>query len=205
MKVDFRLYLIGANTTRSWRPLEQSLSAGLPAFQLREKDSTDRQRLTLGLKARALTRRHRAKLLINGRWDIAKLVKADGVHLPVDSLPIAVVRKALGIHALIGKSTHSLAEAQRAQREGADFITFGPIFSTASKWKFGPPLGLGALRAVCSKISIPVFALGGIKIGNARTVLGTGAWGIALISGIWNAKDPGNTTKKLLEVLRNRK
>ncbi len=183
MTPDFRIYLISDRRCVPrgliWNRLEKILRAGSCAFQLREKDLPDRRLYAMAIRARALTRRHGCRLLINGRWDIAKAVGADGVHLPQDSLPIPAVRKALGKRALIGKSTHSLAQAMRAQKDGADFITFGPVFDTPSKRSFGPPLGLLKLQKVCAEISIPVFALGGITEKNTASVLEKGAWGIA--------------------------
>ena len=187
--IDFKLYLISDRKlfprAMFWRLLEQALRAGVPAFQLREKDLCDGDLYAMAVKARALTRRYGRKLFINGRFDIAKAVDADGVHLPEDSLPIGAVREALGPRALIGKSTHSLIAATKAQREGADFITFGPVFATASKKQFGPPVGLDALRRVCAKTKIPVFALGGIKPENAATAFRQGAKGVAMISGLY--------------------
>ena len=173
------------------------MQAGLPALQWREKDLCDRDLYAMALEARALTRRYGCKLLINARFDIAKAANADGVHLPEDSLPIAAARRALGPHALIGKSTHSLVAAAQAQKEGADFITFGPVFATASKKRFGPPVGLDPLRRVCEKIKIPVFALGGINRGNAASAVDQGAKGIAVISAIWKAKDASAAVKEL--------
>lgn len=182
--IHFNLYLISDRKLlgpwQFWRRLEKALQAGLPAFQLREKDLCDRDLYAMSRRARALTRRYGCKLLINARFDIAKAVEADGVHLPEDSLPIAAVRTALGPRALIGKSTHSLYAATKAQKDGADFITFGPVFATASKKRFGPPVGLDALARVCKKITIPVFALGGIREENAASALKQGAKGIAL-------------------------
>ena len=204
MVIRFSLYLISDRKLLSpaqfWRRLELALSAGLPAFQLREKDLCDRDLYAMAFKPRALTRRYGCKLLINGRFDIAKAVGADGVHLPDNSLPIAAVRQALGPRALIAKSTHSLPSAQKAQREGANFITFGPVFATASKKAYGAPLGLSALREVCDALRIPVFALGGITLDNTRNALAQGAKGVALISGIWSAKIIGASTTAFLKL-----
>ena len=201
--VDFRIYLISDRKiiprSSFWKRLEAILKVGLPAFQLREKDLCDKELYAIARSARALTKRHGCKLLINGRWDIAKAVGADGVHLPEDSLPLPVVRREMGKRAILGKSTHSLKAAQRALKEGADYISFGPIFDTPSKRAFGQPLGLNALQAVCAEISIPVFALGGIKLENASRTMNQGAWGIALISGIWKAKNPSLATSKFLQ------
>lgn len=201
MRVDFNLYLISDRkiipAKAFWARLEEALRGGLRAFQLREKDLPDGELHAMALKARALTRRYGCKLLINGRWDIAKAVDADGVHLPEDGLPISAVRRALGKRGCIGKSTHSLASARKAQKDGADFITFGPVFATASKKSYGPPLGVAALREVCAKIRIPVFALGGITRSNAGLALEQSSHGLAVISAIWKANNPKTATEEL--------
>jgi thiamine-phosphate pyrophosphorylase len=90
---------------------------------------------------------------------------------------------------LIAVSTHSMQQAKDAEARGADFITFGPVYSTPSKAQYGPPVGVDALRAVCREIRIPVFGLGGISESLVETVLSAGAAGIALISAILAAPD----------------
>ena len=90
---------------------------------------------------------------------------------------------------IVGVSTHAKEGALLAEAEGADFITFSPIFATPSKQEYGPPQGLKKLRTVCKEVKLPVLALGGISKDRVSTVLGEGAHGIALISGIWNGPD----------------
>ncbi len=203
MRVDFNLYLISDRKIIApeafWRRLEVALREGLRAFQLREKDLCDRDLAAMAAKARALTRRYGCKLFINGRFDIAKAVEADGVHLPEDGLPVQDVRRHTPRGFLIGKSTHSPAAALYAQKNGADFITFGPVFETPSKRQYGPPKGLDALQEVCAKTKIPVFALGGIDRDNTAEVLRAGAFGCALISGFWRAKRPEASMRTMLK------
>ncbi len=203
MRVDFNLYLISDRKIIApdafWPKLRQALRGGLRAFQLREKDLCDKDLVAMAAKGRALTRRYGCKLFINGRFDIAKAVEADGVHLPENGMPIQDVRRHAPRGFLIGKSTHSLASALRAQKDGADFITFGPVFETASKKKYGPPKGLEALQEVCTKTKIPVFALGGIDSANAAEVLQAGAFGCALISGFWRARRPKASMHAMLK------
>ena len=109
------------------------------------------------------------------------------------------MRKAVKKKLLIGVSTHSMKEAKEAEKRGADFITMGPVYRTPSKVKYGAPIGLGALEKVCGKISIPVFALGGVKSNRIGKVIVTGAHGVAMISEILRA---GNIRKKT-EDLKN--
>ncbi len=130
--------------------------------------------------------------------DVCIAVEADGVHLRSDSLPTSVVRKILGPDKIIGVSTHSGEEALKAEREGASFITIGPIYETASKSGYGPPLGPGIIRDGRARVSLPIFALGGIKLRHISEVFDAGASGIAVISSIIAAKDPKRAARDLI-------
>ncbi|RME45599.1 MAG: thiamine phosphate synthase, partial [Deltaproteobacteria bacterium] len=113
-----------------------------------------------------------------------------GVHLTRRSIAADDARAFLGKDALIGVSTHALCEAQEAERLGADFVTFGPVFETPSKRAYGPPLGLEALKSVVSALSIPVFALGGVTCERLPALAATGVHGIAMISAILGGTHP---------------
>ena len=162
------------------------MEGGVRALQLREKDLAPADLLQLAKRLRSLTRKHDALLFINDRADIAAMSGADGVHLTEKSVSASDVVKAFP-HLLIGVSTHDLEGARQAEKEGADFITFSPIFETPSKKKYGLPQGLDNLAQVTGSVHIPVLALGGIGRGQVPSVLEHGAFGIALISGIWNS------------------
>lgn len=209
MTIDFDLYLISDRHQTAGRPLHAVLDAalrgGVRAVQVREKDLAPRELYPLAWELRQLTRQHGARLLINDRIDIALAVQADGVHLATTSLPVAVARQMLGSEALIGVSTHNLVEAQTAADGGADFLVFGPIFYTPSKVPYGEPVGLAALRAVRSAVKLPILAIGGIKKANVEQVLATGADGIAVISAIIAADDPGAATRDLLATLHSKR
>lgn len=138
---------------------------------------------------RSLTNEFGARLFINDRVDIAVAVDADGVHLGGESMPPDAVRRIVGEGMLIGVSTHNIEEARKAEATGADFITFGPVFDTPSKRKYGPPQGLDMLKEVVQKVKLPVFGLGGIKKENIAEVLATRAFGVATISSILAADD----------------
>ena len=103
---------------------------------------------------------------------------------------------------LIGVSAHSIEEAKKAEEEGADFITLGPIFETPSKIKYGRPLGAGLIREARGNISIPVFAIGGIKKERLGNVLGSGATGIAVISAILGSEDIRSNTEEFMRLLK---
>lgn len=199
------LYLISDRKQAGGRPLlevlEIALEGGLRLIQLREKDLSGRELFDLAAKVRGLTARYGAKLLINDRVDIAIAVDADGVHLPASSFSPMDARSLIGRDRVIGVSAHSEADAIRAEREGADFVTFSPIYDTPSKAGYGEPQGLERLEEVCSQVNIPVYALGGINRENVRDVMGRGASGVAMISAILEARDIKAETLKLLESL----
>jgi len=166
------------------RAIERAASAGVDWIQVREKD----------LEARALealVRRGieicagRSRLIVNGRLDVALAAGATGVHLGEASLPVPRVsawRAAAGRPEFsIGVSCHSQQAAQAAESGGADYVFFGPVFSTPSKASFGEPQGLERLASVCRAVKIPVLAIGGVIESNAENCLAAGAAGIAAI------------------------
>jgi thiamine-phosphate pyrophosphorylase len=204
--IDFKLYLITdrklfADNGLMFATIEKALKAGVRAVQLREKDLPTRELLDMAYRMRELTARHDAKLFINDRADIAMCVNADGVHLGQSSMPAYAVRKVVGDRMMIGVSTHNLQEALTAEREGADFITFGPVYPTPSKLKYGKPVGIEALKKVSKEISIPVFAIGGIKPDNVKNIINAGAYGAALISGILGENDVRKAAGNYLKIL----
>jgi len=152
--------------------------AGVEAVQVRRKATSDAEILEIARRARQLLGPS-VRILINGRADLASIAGVDGVHLPAAGVPVEVARACLEDATIAGRSTHCLQEVEAAAAEGADYVTFGPVYSTPSKESFGPPVGLPAL-AEASRVGIPVLALGGITtIERARECLECGAWGIA--------------------------
>jgi thiamine-phosphate pyrophosphorylase len=194
LPVDFRLYLItdrGATAGREFLDVvEEALIGGVRGVQLREKSLTSREYLDLARSVRALTARYGARLLINDRLDIVQAVGADGVHLPEAGLPVTVARKLLGSTKLIGVSCHGLEGAQAAEFDGADFITFGPVYHTSSKASYGAPVGVTSLQEVTRALAIPVFALGGITRDRITELSVAGIRRIACISALLSASAP---------------
>lgn len=202
--IDFPLYLITDRRQTAGRTLTSvvraALEGGIKAVQLREKDLPGRDLFVLAKELRGITREFGARLLINDRADIALAVDADGVHIGASSLPVREVRRLLGTR-LIGYSAHGAAEALQAAADGADFVTFGPVFFTPSKAAYGTPVGLEKLVEAAGKLKIPLFALGGIKLENIPDVMAAGADGIAMISAIIAANDPKTETTNLLKTI----
>jgi len=170
--------------------------------QLREKDLSGNELFVLAEKTRKLCQRYNALLFVNDRVDIALAVEADGVQLGTASIPIKTARDLLGPQKIIGASTHSLHEANEAVQHGADFILFGPVYFTPSKANYGSPQGLEALKKIVEKISLPVYAIGGIKPENIQDIRRIGVRGAALISAVISAKNPTEATQNILIHLR---
>ncbi|TAN60076.1 thiamine phosphate synthase [bacterium] len=183
----------------------KALTAGVRLIQLREKDLSGKELFKYAEALREVTLKHGALLIINGRADVAIAVKADGVHLgqtdysPNDILPF--VPKGF----IVGVSTHSKEEAIKAEKDGAHYITFGPVWPTPSKAGYGKPVGIEKLREVVKSVTIPVFAIGGVKKQNVNTALISEAHGIAIISAIIAADDPALSAKGIIEEARKTK
>lgn len=198
--VDFNLYLITDRHRTCGKPLmrvvDEALKGGIKAVQLREKGLSAKELFELAQGIRGLIRQYGARLFINDRVDIALAVGADGVHLGQNGFS-ARDAKRIFPEAAIGVSTHSLSEAKKAEGDGADFITFGPIFYTPSKADYGKPLGVEAIKKMRKKINIPVFAIGGINKNNIKDVMAAGADGVAVISAVMGKKEPERAVKEL--------
>ena len=206
-RIDFRLYVITdrkllASYEALTAAVEESLKGGARAVQLREKDAVTRDLLDAAYSLREITRRYKARLFINGRVDIAMAVGADGVHLGISDIPVHAARKAAGNDMLIGASAHSVAEAKRAEQEGADFVTFGPVYETPSKLQYGKPVGVQAIERVKDEVSIPVFAIGGVNRERVGEALKAGAYGVALISAILASENIKSSTEEFMRLLK---
>lgn len=151
-------------------------AAGIGIVQLREKDLGDRDLYELAGLARAALPPP-IRLVVNGRVDIALAAGADGVHLPADGVPVAAVRARFGPGVLIGCSTHRIEEVEQSRGDGADYVTFGPVYDSPGK---GPPTGLSELRRAAAA-GVPVYALGGVTLERFRELAGAGAAGVAAI------------------------
>ena len=204
-KPDFKLYLITDRTQTKGRDLlwllEQALDAGVKAIQLREKDLAGRDLFLLAEKASKLCQNYGSSLFVNERIDIALAVNAAGVQLGKASVPIALARQLFGAQKMIGASTHSLDEALEAQQQGADFLLFGPVYFTPSKATYGAPQGVNKLKEIVEKISLPVYAIGGIKMENILDLRSIGVSGVALISAIMSSDAPNKATNDLLRMI----
>jgi thiamine-phosphate pyrophosphorylase len=201
VRIHFRLYVVTDRQQTAGRALEDVVAAaargGAGAIQLREKDLGARDLYALGARLQAALAPYGVPLLINDRLDVALALEAAGVHLAGHSLPTAVARRLLGPDRLLGVSTHSVEEARRAAADGADFVVFGPVFTTPSKVAYGPPQGLQHLTTVVRAVHIPVIAIGGIDHTNLSQVVQAGAYGVAMIRAVLAAPEPYQATQQL--------
>ena len=168
--------------------LEAVIAGGVRVVQLRDKKSSMQRLYEKALRFRALTQAHDVLLIINDHVDIAIAIDADGVHLGQDDLPLPVARQ-LAPDKIIGRSTHSLSQAQEAVREGADYINIGPIYPTGTKDGLHTFLGPEAIAEIAPQIDLPFTVMGGIKLTNVEALLEAGARHIAVVTAITQADD----------------
>jgi thiamine-phosphate pyrophosphorylase len=165
--------------------IRNAAAVGVDWIQIREKDLEARALAALVRLAMDGTRGTGAKILVNDRLDVAIAASAAGVHLGEMSLPVETVaqwrRSAGRMEFQLGVSCHSIEAAKAAERGGADYIFFGPVFSTPSKAAFGPPQEIVRLREVCAAVQVPVLAIGGVTLENAASCMEAGAAGVAAI------------------------
>lgn len=208
------LYLITrgatADTTTAGDPTFQEIlrqvsaatAAGIDLIQIREKKLNARVLFELTERAVELTAGTSTRVLVNDRADIAAGAGAAGAHLTTRSLDATTIRNTFGADFLIGASTHSLAEARAARESGADFAVYGPIFETASKSEYGPPIGVENLKDAARQLApFPLLALGGVSIETAGECLRAGASGIAGIRLFSNPLDLRRTVDSVRSMM----
>lgn len=173
---------------------------GATLVQLREKILSPLEFYLEAAEALLVARERGVKLIINDRVDIARAIKAHGVHLGQDDLPPDAARRLLGPQVIIGFSTHNVDQARLAAKMPIDYIAIGPIFPTSSKQSSESPIGLNGLRQVRQAVGkIPLVAIGGITFENSQEVLDAGATAISVISNIWTSSERvALQTKRLL-------
>jgi thiamine-phosphate pyrophosphorylase len=176
------------------------LRAGLKWVQYRDKEKSRREIYEEAIRLRKLTKDFNAVLIVNDYADIALAVDADGVHLGQDDLPVREAREIMWRDKIIGISTHSLEQAIDAEKEGADYIGFGPVFHTVTK-DAGRPKGTDLLQEIKRHVQIPVIAIGGINLENIKLVLDTGVDAVAVASAILKGNILKNT-RRFMDVIR---
>jgi thiamine-phosphate pyrophosphorylase len=204
-KIDWRLCLVAdadlASGLNLLDKVVRSVHAGATVVQLRAKNLPTREFLELSLAIATKLGKINVPLIINDRSDVAMAGQASGVHLGQDDMPLAYARTLLGHGRLIGISVATVEEARSAWHGGADYIGAGPVFATSTKDCARPPIGLAGLQKIREAVKLPLLAIGGINARNAAEVMRAGADGIAVVSAIMKAPDPGQAAAELLRVL----
>ncbi|HSL02237.1 MAG TPA: thiamine phosphate synthase [Nitrospiraceae bacterium] len=205
LKLSSRLLVVTDRHQTNGRPLvpllQRVLTAGISIVQLRERDLSTRELVTLAREVQAVTASCNSQLLINDRIDVAMTLEGVGVHLRSNSLPLSVARQLVGAQRLLGISVHSVEEGLSAQSQGADYIVLGPIYETPSKQMFGPPLGIHTLEKACKLLRIPIIGIGGVTAARAREMRCAGAFGAAVITAILGAADVESATREVLDAV----
>ncbi|MGH7830683.1 MAG: thiamine phosphate synthase [Candidatus Binatia bacterium] len=195
------LYAILDPTQTKGRPPVSILSAllvgGAAIVQLRAKEMPPNEFFRLAQEVREHTRSSGCLFIVNDRVDIALASQADGVHLGQDDLPLRVARKLMG-KKIVGISTHDLEQAVEAEKGGADYIGFGPIFGTATKQTGYSARGLAMLREVRKAVKLPIVAIGGVTEENVTQVWQAGAVSAAMISDLMAAEDVAEKVRRIL-------
>lgn len=200
--VDYTLYLVTDRDVLRRRDLikciEESILGGVTLVQLREKNVTSREFYEIAIKVKEVTSRYNIPLIINDRLDIALAIDADGLHIGQKDLPASVARKILGKDKILGVSAATLQESLKAEKDGADYLGVGAVFSTSTK-KDTRDVSYETLSSITSSVNIPVVAIGGINEKNVTKLKESNIDGIAVISCILGKEDVKGAAEKMLD------
>ncbi|EOS76959.1 thiamine-phosphate pyrophosphorylase [Dorea sp. 5-2] len=203
MKCDKRYMLLYAVTDRAWtgeqtlyEQVEAALKGGVTCVQLREKEMDETAFLQEAKDICALCHRYGVPFIVNDNVDVAIACQADGIHVGQEDMAAGEVRRRVGDAMLLGVSVHTVEEARRAVRNGADYLGLGAVFPTSTKTDVDQMTN-ETLRAICDAVDVPVVAIGGINRGNLLKLSGSGVDGVALVSAIFSAEDIEDTCRKL--------
>src|SRR5437870_9337685 len=181
---------------------EAMIKGGVDLIQLRGKDQSIEELVELAAELHELTAQSFTPLIVNDHAEVASKLPVEGVHVGQDDDSIEVVRRKAGRTVVVGKSTHSLEQARAAQREGADYVGFGPIFATPTKPDY-QPIGLKHIEQVHLEIDLPIFCIGGINIDNLGHVIAAGARRVAMVSGLLKAPNIVEYAREAKRLLLN--
>lgn len=203
MRIDKSAMLLYAVTDRSWvgekslkEQVSDAISGGITCLQLREKNMTDEEFLAEAVEIGDLCREKSVPFIINDNIDVAVKSGADGVHVGQNDMKAENVRKIIGEDMILGVSVQTVEQAIEAEKNGADYLGVGAVFSTSTKLD-ADSVSYGTLKEICRKVSIPVVAIGGISEYNILELTGSGIDGVALVSAIFAAEDIKGACTKL--------
>jgi len=178
--------------------VKEAVRSGVCAVQYRDKNVFMREMVKEALKLRKIC--SKIPFIINDRVDVALAVKADGVHLGQDDIPVNVARKLLGKNKIIGLTVHSLRQAEEGIKLKADYLGVSPVFLTSTKADAGRPVGPGLISQIRARFKrFPIVAIGGIKLEYAQDVIASGADALCAISAVLKREDAGAEIKKFID------
>lgn len=206
MNLDCSLYLVTDSTGLEEKEflniVEEACMGGVTLVQLREKDKSGREYINLAIKVKEVTDKYNIPLIIDDRIDIAMAIDAAGVHLGQSDINIRYARKILGENKIVGATTKTVAQAEEAVREGANYLGVGAIYPTTTKVTT-VITEVKTLSDICKAVDIPVVAIGGLNENNCDILSGTKISGIAVVSAIMKANSPKGATERLKEKVNN--
>ena len=185
-----------------WNRVTSLLQSSVDVVQLRDKHATDRVLIEVASQLTKLCQTHDKLFVVNDRADLARVAAAPALHVGQDEISVADARRVVGANALIGVSTHSLAQARQAVRDGADYIGVGPVFPSQTK-HFSAHVGIQLIQDVAPTIEIPCFAIGGIDADRLAHVVDAGARRVAVSAAVWKADDVALAANRFKEQLVN--
>ncbi len=202
---DYSLYLVTDRSLSKGRAtreiVEAAVYGGVTCVQLREKNCSTREFINEALSIRDFLKDRNVPLIINDRIDVAMAVRADGVHLGQNDMPLETAREITGNKMIIGISAESAEDAVNAEKNGADYIGISPVFSTPTKTDTAPALGLQGIREMRNAVNIPLVGIGGLNKKNTAEVIRHGADGIAVVSAIVSAENPEKAAEELKKII----
>lgn len=198
-----KVYLVTDNGQLKGRDffdvVEESLKGGVTLVQLREKNITSREFYEKALKLREITKKYNVPLIINDRVDIAMAVNADGVHVGQKDIPVSEVKRISGGKLIVGATANTVELAKEAEKQGADYIGSGAMFSTPTK-DDAKPMTKDMLKNIVNSVNMPVCAIGGINIDNVIELKNTGIAGVAVSSGIMGVENVFDISNKFFKI-----
>ncbi len=205
MKLDKKQLLLYAVTDRAWvgrqtleEQVEEALNGGVTMLQLREKNLPEEEFLREAKRIKEICNRYGVPFIVNDNVEVALKCGADGVHVGIEDVPVAELRASVGDDFIIGATAKTVEQAKAAERDGADYLGVGAVFPSPTK-KTAIRITREQLREICSAVSIPAVAIGGITYDNVGEIAGGGMDGIAVVSAVFGAENISMATKKLKE------
>ena len=204
-ELDLQLYFItdstGYEEEKFLDQIEQAILGGVTFLQLREKEKSTRAYIELAEKVHQITKKYKVPLIIDDRVDVAMAIDAEGVHVGQSDMPVHIARKLMGPDKIIGATTKTVDQAVEAYKQGADYLGVGAIYPTTTKVKT-VLTSIETLGEICSAVSIPVNAIGGLQKENIDILKGIPIAGICVVSAIMKAQDGRIAAEELRVALK---